>query len=191
MSSYTDEYENITFTKENYEGLDIGFQRFIDCTFNGCNLSKTTFLECDFQGCTFHNCDMSLMAIRKCSFKKIKLSSSKAIGINWSDAANPFTIECIDSNISYSTFAGKAIKKAVFKGCKVHEVDFTQCNLAEADFSKTDLTDSRFVHCDLSQADFSNAISYNIDLKTNKVKGAIFSMPEAMTLLDSFGIVVQ
>lgn len=191
MGKATDIYEDITFTKENYEGLNIGYQRFIDCTFNGCNLSKATFLECDFQGCTFHNCDMSLMVIRKCSFKKIKINSSKALGINWSDAENPFTIECIDSNISYSTFAAKAIKKAVFKGCKVHEVDFTQCNLAEADFTNADLTDSRFVHCDLSKADFNNAINYSIDLKINKVKGAIFSMPEAMTLLDCFDIVVQ
>lgn len=184
-------HEDKTFTKENWEGLSIAEQKFVDCTFVSCNFSKSTFIDSEFVGCTFHNCDMSLMKFKKCTLKKIKLTSSKAIGINWSDAANPFTIECIDSNLSYSTFAGKAIKKAVFKGCKVHEVDFTQCNLTEADFSKADLTDSRFVHCDLTKADFNNAVNYNIDLKTNKVKGAIFSMPEAMTLLDCLGIVVQ
>lgn len=184
-------HEDKTFTKQNWESLSIAEQKFIDCTFVNCNLSKTTFIDSEFNGCTFHNCDMSLMVLRKCSAKKIKLTSSKAIGINWSDTEGTFSIEAIDSNVSYSSFAGKIIKKAIFKGCKAHEVDFTQCNLTEADFTNADLNDTRFVNCDLAKADFSNASNYRLDLKINKVKGAIFTMPDAMSLLDSFGVVVK
>lgn len=183
-------HEDRTFTKENFEGLSIAEQKFVDCTFSNCNFSKSTFIDSEFVGCTFNNCDMSMMQYKKCTLKKIKLNGCKALGINWSDAPNPFSIECTDSNISYSTFAGKAIKKAIFKSCKAHEVDFTQCNLADGDFKNTDLTESRFVGCDLTGADLSNATNYKIDVKLNKVKGATFSMPEVMSLLDSFGIVI-
>lgn len=188
---FMETHEDKTFTKQNWEDLSIAEQKFTDCTFVNCNLSKTTFISSEFNGCTFHNCDMSLMVLRKCSAKKIKLTSSKAIGINWSDTEGTFSIEAIDSNVSYSSFAGKPIRKAVFKGCKVHEVDFTQCNLTEADFTNADLHDTRFVNSDLTKADFSNATNYRIDPKINKVKGATFTMPEVMALLDSFGIVIK
>lgn len=184
-------HEDITFTKETYEGLSIAEQKFVDCTFVGCNFGNSTFIDSEFNGCTFNNCDMSLMKLKRTNLKKIKLNSCKAIGINWSDAGNQFTIECIDSNISYATFAGKAIKKAMFKNCKAHEVDFSECSLVEANFSNTDLQDSRFVNCDLMAVDFSHATNYYIDVNLNKLKGAVFTMPEAMNLLSGLGIVVQ
>ena len=58
-------------------------------------------------------------------------------GIQWFDARSPFSIRCMESNISYSSFFGKDLKKASFINCTATETDFTDCNLTEAVFTGT------------------------------------------------------
>ena len=71
------------------------------------------------------------------------------------------------------------------------EVDFSECNLAQADFSNTDLAAAIFQNTDLSQASFVNARNYIIDVRSNKVKKAKFSMPEALGLLYGLDVVIE
>ena len=67
--------------------------------------------------------------------------------------------------------------------CSAVEVDFREADLSRADFSGTDLSNSLFSKTDLSGADFSQARNYHLDPGQNKLKGAKFSLPEAMSLL--------
>jgi len=62
--------------------------------------------------------------------------------------------------------------------------------LIDANFDEVDLTGTIFHNSDLSKADFSNASNYDIDPKTNKIKKAKFSLPEALQLLRGFDITI-
>lgn len=189
-------HEDRVFDRVDYQDKVVSDRTFTNCTFNNCNLSKTVFEDCYFDKCTFDKCDLSLMKVKSSSFSQLQIINSKAIGILWFDAKtpftkNPFTISCIDSNISYSSFFGMNLKKAKFTRCVAKEVDFSECNLVEADFSGADLEGARFSNCDLSSANFINARNYGIDITGNKVKKAKFSLPEAINLLHSLGIVLE
>jgi uncharacterized protein YjbI with pentapeptide repeats len=64
--------------------------------------------------------------------------------------------------------------------------DFSEASLKSADFSKTDLSETNFHHANCEKASFYGAIQYYIDPSVTKLKDAIFSLPEAMSLLNSF-----
>ena len=74
--------------------------------------------------------------------------------------------------------------------CVAVDVDFREADLSQADFAGSDLSESLFVNTDLSEADLSRARNYLIDPGQNVLKGARFSMPEAMSLLYNMDIIL-
>lgn len=83
------------------------------------------------------------------------------------------------------------MKNTYFSGSKIKESHFTDTALMCANFEDVDLTGTLFHNCDLSKADFSKAINYDIDPRTNKIKKAQFSLPEAVGLLRGFEITIE
>lgn len=115
------------------------------------------------------------------------------MGVNWAQAnwTSPGLgppPEFINSVISYSTFIGLNLVGMRIVNCTASEVDFRESDLSQADFTGTDLSKSLFMDTNLTQADLSQARNYQIDPGQNLLKGARFSMPEAMALLYSMDI---
>ena len=185
------EHECKLIEKIQFQEKTVTGRKFIDCTFKNCQLNSLGFVDCTFIDCIFENCDLSLLKVKGSFFNRIQITGCKAIGIHWFDTGSPFAINFTDSNISYSSFFAKNLKKAKIKNCMAKEVDFSEANLTDADFTGTDLENSRFSNCDLSHVNFKEARNYNIDLQYNKVHKTKFSMPEALSLLDSFDIIIE
>jgi len=185
------EHDGKLFEKIQFQEKVVAGRKFTDCNFKNCQLNMLSFVDCYFTDCVFDGCDLSLMKVKGSFFNRVQISGCKAIGINWFDTGTPFSVNFSDSNISYSSFFGKAPKKIKIKNCVAKEVDFSECNLTEADFTGTDLESSRFTNCDLSLANFKEARNYNIDLLDNKVRKTKFSLPEALSLLNPFDIIIE
>jgi uncharacterized protein YjbI with pentapeptide repeats len=113
------------------------------------------------------------------------------LGIDWTQATTPLTLAFHGSNISHSMFVWLSVQRMEMVECVAREVDFTGTNLTRANLAKTDFLGSRFVDTNLSFADFSKAVNYVIDPRTNRLKKTVFSMPEAMPLLSAFDIVLK
>jgi fluoroquinolone resistance protein len=191
IDAHIKEYENETFEKINCQGQRVEETNFSNCIFKNCTLAEAFFKDCVFDNCVFENCDLSLMKVDKSIFKKLQLNRCKAIGVQWFDSRNPFSVSCTETNISYSSFFGKDLKKAKFISCEANETDFTGCNLTEAAFTGTNLSGARFVDCDLSLANFREAKNYSFDVRQNKLKKTLCSLPEAISLLDYFDIILN
>ena len=187
----TIEHEGKIFEKIQWQEKEVYDRTFKNCTFKNCQLNGLVFSDCHFTDCIFEDCDLSLIKVKGSYFSKLKVIRCKAIGIHWFDTGKPFSAEFTDSNISYSSFFGKPLKKTKFKNCVAKEVDFSECILTEADFSGTDLQGARFSNTDLSLANFKEAKNYFVDVQFNKVKKAKFSLPEALRLLDAFDVVIE
>ena len=187
----TIEHEGKLFEKVDFKEKVITNRKFTDCTFKNCQLNMLDFKDCYFTDCVFIGCDLSLLKVKGSFFNRVQINGCKAIGINWFDAGNPFSVLFTESNISYSSFFGKAVKKARFKKCMAQETDFTDCILTGADFTGTDLQNARFSNTDITQADFKDAQNYYIELLHNKATKAKFSLPGALALLEPFNIVIE
>lgn len=184
MQLSEDYHKGKTFENLSHPGEHITGSTFDRCTFVRCNLQQTLFEECTFNNCVFEGCDISLIKFKSTTFNTVSINSSKAIGISWRECSNPVYVSFKDSQISYSSFYGKKLKKMQAINCVALETDFTACDLQQANFERTDLAGAYFSDTDLTQANFAGARNYQINPNTNRIKGAKFSLPDALSLLN-------
>ena len=193
MFKTNDYYENENFTglaldRERIKGVD-----FQDCEFKNCSFMETVFDACSFDDCVFLNCNFSLMSVPQSLFIGSSFKHSKLVGINWTKLKASFQIkfDFYDCIISHSSFMGLNFSDSKFVKCIAIETNFSETEMTGSDCSYTKFEGALFVRANISEADFRGAESYSIDLEHIKMKKAIFSLPEAMRLLNSLDIVLE
>lgn len=165
---------------------------FYDCQFEHCQFVEASFKRSSFIACTFTNCDLSMVNVTDTLFEDCRISATVAAGVNWSLLAKHSVLgvglyfeAC---TLHYSIFRGLDLKGKSFVECLARDCDFSGADLQEADFSGADLQGAEFDTCNLSKAIFTGAKNYQINVLTNKVKGAKFAFPEVIGLLAGLGI---
>lgn len=190
-----DPYTGATF--EGLEAEEAVFERveFEDCRFVRCRFPMATFRGCAFVNCVFEGCDLSLLKVPGSRLTSARFSDCKLIGVDWCEASSltglttsmNFT-RCV---LSYGFFVKLDLSGARFEECEARETDFSGATLQRASFVHSDLEGAKFMESDLREADFTGAHGYIIDPTRNKVKKARFSLPEAIGLLKTFGVVIK
>lgn len=180
------EIKSENFSKKSLEG-----HIFTSCSFNSCDFSETLLRNAWFCACTFTNCNFSLSKLEGCRFQDIRFIDCKIVGGEFFKCEKTFFSpsfkRCL---LQYCNFSDLNMKKVSFSESKLNECHFTNTILNGADFSKVDLSGTIFHNCDLSMSDFSSSIRYDIDPRTNKIKKAKFSLPEAAGLLRGFDVTI-
>lgn len=188
--------ENLEFTDQVFDALgsdavQFSGRRFEDCTFRNCSFAEASLRRGLFIGCTFSSCDLSNAHLTGATMSQVHFVDSKLIGINWTSAAHVSQLICQKSNLNYSTFAGRDMRKVAITDCIAREVDFSDANLSEANCRGTDFAGTTFSNTNLTKADLRGARGYAIAPAENKIKGAKFSLPEAIALLHALGVEVE
>lgn len=190
-------YQKQKFSKLVERGQRFSSIEFEGCVFDGCVFAQCTFYRCSFSGCRFDDCDLSVLQVPNCRFVEASFKASKLIGIDWTKAGDqtesklPLTIAFNDCVLNFSSFFGLQLKGVALTRCTARDVDFADADLSEADCRGTDFTESKFLHTNLTKADLREATGYAINPTANTIKKAKFSLPEALTLLAGFDIVVE
>ncbi len=179
------------FEKEDHSSALFNQLEFYRCHFKKCNFSSAIFRDCSFEACQFEACDLSNTDIDGSSFLGSHFSDSKLIGIQWQKAGLSLDVSFSTCVLSYGSFFMRKLQGLQMIDCIATEVDFTEANLRQANFSGSQLSGARFLKTQLQAADFSEARDYFIDLSVNKADKAIFSLPEAASLLRVFNIVLK
>jgi len=180
------------FDKIIYKDVIVKEKEFTKCKFINCDFTNISFKDCYFEDCVFENCNLTTLKVNYSRFLDVVFKDCKMIGIVWDEASMPFSITCEDSNISYSSFFGMKLKRMKIHKCIAHDVNFSEADLQLSKFNYTDLQDSIFLNTNLLKANFENAINYNgIDVSSKNIKKAIFSLPEALILLNNFDIILK
>lgn len=168
----------------NLEGSQYSNCTFKHCDFTGANLRNAQFIGCTFASCNFSNVKLDAARLQEVRFVDCKIIGAEFFKCNRTFFAVSFK-EC---RMQYCNFSDLILKKIAFSGSKMIECHFTDANLQGADFTEVDLSGTNFHNCNLSLADFSSAINYTIDPRTNQLKKAKFSLPDAVGLLHGFEI---
>ncbi|QNJ99845.1 pentapeptide repeat-containing protein [Dyella telluris] len=190
------EYDDETFEDADFTGATLDGIRFHECSFRRCNFSEATLARCRFSDCDFTDCNLSLTRLTGSLFDAVHFTDCKMVGINWTQAHWPRVRlakalafhRCV---LNDSSFFGLDLRECELVECRARDVDFTDANCEQADFSSTDLFESVFARTRLAGANFIDAQNYRIDIFTNDIKRARFSLPEAVALLDSLDIELQ
>lgn len=190
--SQENEYEDLTFSQLKKINEDVMDKAFINCKFNNCNFTQTDFSNSKFEDCTFNECNLTLVKYDDVKLRNVKFKGCKLVGVNF-NKCDTFILEIgfQDSLIESCNFSSLVLKKSLFKNSNILESDFVGTDLSECDFTCSSLGGTIFDNSNLSKANFSDAKDYDINPLNNIVKKAVFTMPEAITLLRHFNITIK
>jgi len=176
-----------------FEGLalkdrDVTLKVFYACVFRNCDLTGVSFKFCKFSDCSFESCNLSLVKVRGSLFAGTSFKDSKLVGVNWTEASWPkirlaCPLQFDGCLLTDSTFLGLSLEGALITRCRAKDADFREADLSKADLSHTDFSGALFGRTNLAGANLDQARNYAIRPADNVIKGASFSMPEAMALL--------
>lgn len=161
---------------------------FEDCEFEGCSFVECLFSRCNFVNCRFKDCLLSAVKPDDSRFADVSFLKSKVIGLDWTRAELVSDIRFVNSQISYSNFRLLKLPKIEIRDCQSKDVDYSGADLSESDLRGTDFEQSVFFKTTLTKANFSGATNYYIDARKSIIDKAKFSLPEAMSLLQSLNI---
>jgi uncharacterized protein YjbI with pentapeptide repeats len=186
-----------TFAARNWSHQRLERAEFDDCVFERCDFSTATLAHCRFASCRFVRCDFSNAKLPSSRFRDVRFESTKLLGVDWSksdgmaDAHAKTALAFADCVLDLSSFFGLNLRGALIERCSAKETDFTEADLRDSVCAGTDFTDARFHDSNLERADLRRASNYSIDPRANRLKGARFSLPDAVALLRGLEIVVE
>ncbi len=184
--------ESTSFCEEDIARLSKAWpSSFESCQFSGMKFCEISLRGISFLDCKFERCSFSRADLQRSSFSNNKFTDCNLMGINWVTLNRFDNCEFRNCKLDYSCFQALKLKRLVCVDCSLREVDFYSTQLVEADFSGSNLAGTSFAKADLSKADFRTAKDYFIDPVVTKIKGAKFSLPDALVLLESFGAEVS
>ncbi len=186
MNSNIEKTERQSFVGKTLD-TDFDEHTFINCDFSSASLETSSFNDCIFRHCVF-----SLTRIADCSLRGVRFDNCKLVGVDfWKANRLALDISFKDCKIATCDFSKLPMKKATFADCEVTDCTFDSTDLREADFGGSSLSGTSFINCNLEEADFSHARGYGINPTSNKMKGSKFALPDAVTLLLSFGVKID
>jgi uncharacterized protein YjbI with pentapeptide repeats len=182
------EYSGEVFTGLDLKKKALTSKHFTDCLFKSCDLTAAVIRLCVFKDCRFESCNLSLAALHGSVFSGVTFKDSKLVGVNWTEAAWPriqlaSPVQFEGCLLNDSVFLGLKLGGTRITRCLAKGADFRDADLSKADLTHTDFSGALFGQTDLTGANLDQARNYAIRISDNKVKGASFSMPEAMALL--------
>lgn len=189
MKQYVEEevFEKQDFTQAPLPKGEYTQCRFVQCTFAKADLIGVVFVECHFEGC-----DLSLAKVRQAALRDVRFTDCKLLGLSF-DQCNAFLFGIVPErcNLASASFQGMRLEKAVFKECSLKGADLSNAMLSGSTFTDCDLLDAVFGGTDLTGADLRTAYNYTIDPEANRLKGARFSAGGVGGLLAKYGVVVE
>lgn len=180
-------FNGIDYSEEKLNEREYEYCTFRNCLFSKAKIFNSRFLETEFIDCNFSNANLG-----QSLFQEVIFNNCKMLGLKF-DECNQFNFAAIFENcqLNHCSFYQMNLNRTRFAKCQLKEVDFVEANLKNTKINDCDLLDARFENTNLEKADFSNSLNYSIDPELNHVKGAIFSFPEVLGLLDKFDIKIN
>jgi fluoroquinolone resistance protein len=164
---------------------------FIDCEFIGVDLQQYSFKSSRFVNCSFNQCNISNVEVTGSTFIDPHFTNCKVAGVNFASCNEVRGPQFINSLLDYSVFQGQGCEHIFAQDCSFKDADFSDANIKNSLFSNCNFLNANFNGADLRGSDLRTATNYRINPGLSKIKGAKFSLPEAMSLLDGFEIILE
>ena len=105
------------------------------CTFTNCDFSESNLSGNDFVDCRFEGCNLSMMRVDQTGLKNVEFHNCKLMGVDFS-ACNEFLLAVSFHNciLDFVSFFRRKLRKTTFSGCSIKEANFTQTDLTGAAF---------------------------------------------------------
>ncbi len=184
-----------THLDEELDDLDGRGAVYVGCTFTGLSGQRLDLRDQTFEDCRFVGCQMPLAQVAGTRFVGTTMRSCDLMGVDWTPSGSDAfgllePLRFADCRMDYANLSGLRLDGVVAYGCSLVEADLVQASLVGADLRHADLTGARLGGADLSGADLTGAVGYVLDPATMRLTGTRVAVPEALSVLESLGLVV-
>ena len=187
-----DYIEQQLFTKQDYTETPLPKGEYDNCNFRDCNFSGSDLSGIRFMDCTYTGCDLSNVKVLKSSFHESIFKECKMLGFHFDNCDQlGLTIRFENCQLDHSSFFQVKLNHTVFLKTSLREVDFTETDLRNTNLDECDLLNATFDHTNLERANLTSALNYSIDPESNRIRGAKFSLPSVVGLLNKYQIEIQ
>jgi len=148
-----------------------------------------------FNGCVFQDCRIINNRFVNCTARELILDRCALIGVIFKQLSSAGLGSPLDAatgcTLKFCQFEKMEMPKTSFRESDILECNYTECDLSGSNFSGCRMEGTELSFCNVSNADFRNSRGYIVNLKNCNAKGALFSFPEAIHLLDVFGVKIS
>ena len=137
---------------------------FREVDFSGADLSRSLFLDADFEGVSFSGANLSRAFFRTCGGPATLFGRSKMVRTCF--------VDCRD--FSRSDFRGADLSEGSFRGASLSGSDFTSVRMEGTDFSGADLSWTTMKGVVAVKARFVKTLLNGADLKGDDFREALF-----------------
>lgn len=164
---------------------------FERCTFRGVNLQSADLSRCRFVDCRFEGSNLSVARLAGAVLQDVAFRDCKLTGVDWAVAQRLACLAFESCVLDECAFVKLDLRDVVFRRCRLRGAVFAETDLSGADFRESDLTGAQFLRTRLAGADLRGARGYVIHPGENDVKGLRASMPDAAGLVTALGVVLE
>jgi len=184
--------EQELFTKQDYTESPLPKGEYDNCNFRNCNFAGSDLSEVRFTDCTFASCDLSNVNVTKASLQETVFKDCKMLGFRFDSCDQlGLTVRFENCQLDHSSFYQVKLNHTVFLNCSLREVDFTESDLRNTIMDQCELMAATFDHTNLERANLTTSLNYSINPENNRIRGARFSLPAVVGLLDAYEIEIQ
>ena len=182
-------HDDKTFEGTLYTDKVIKDREFQSCTFKKCDFSNSDFSHNKFIDCIFDGCNLSMMKLARTTLNNAVFINCKILGVNFSECQSMlFTVRFDACILDYASFMGRKMLNTRFTKSSLKETTFSQANMAGSVFDECELSGAVFNRTDLGSANFTTSYNYTIDPEINNLKKAAFSADGIHGLLTKYQI---
>lgn len=163
-----------------------------NCSFEGCDFASQDWSTFKFIDCTFESCNITLVKVLNTAFQTVKFVDCKMVGLHFEQANRlGFEIHIKSSNLEASCFYQLALKGSSFDQSNLRAVDFSEANLEAVKLTNCDLVEAVFDRTGLFKTDFRGSINVQLDPERNKLKNAHFNANQLEGLLLKYNLKIS
>lgn len=173
------------------EGALVAGGRYERVRFVGLDAASAGLPDATFLDCTFEGCDLTMADMRGATVRGVRFETCRLLGVDlgsWRDDGLGVEATFQGCDLDRVRAVGLDLRACTFEGGRARASEWTRCDLREVAFDDVDLDGARFAGCDLRDADLRSARRYRIDPGSNRVEGVRVALPEALSFLEVVGV---
>lgn len=178
-------FEADTLERFNAATLDFIGCRFLNATFNACEVDRIYFSDCAFEKCDLSGFHFREGTLRKVSFTNCRLSGASLDNMSLRDVG---FYGCL---MEYAGFVNCKMQDVRFVGCRMEHGLMHGCAQKGLTFSDCDMTGIEVVSTKLRDVDLSTCRIEGIRTTIDMLSGATLGLHQAPTALQLCGITLK
>lgn len=162
--------------------------------FDGLVAHEADLRGCSFIDCVFEGCDLTMARMAGTSVRGTRFEACRLLGVDvgaWRSDGLGIEATFRDCDLDHLQAHGVDLRACVFEGGHARRSDWRRADLRKIVFEGIDLSGARFARCDLRGSDVRRASGVRIDVTDNRVAGLRVSMTDALRIAIDLGLDVD